>query len=229
MFDRVSAVEERRWTNPYINLVQSHPDHLVHAERGALTDVQCRDLQDGLSRWGEVYCEVGCGSGGHLCRRAALRPAAFFLGFELRYKRAFNTAKKANREKLFNLKVVRGDAHQLLAVFGEQCLDGLYVNFPDPWSKRRWLKHRMLSADFLRAVHQRLKPGGFVSYKTDHAGYFEATEELLGELGIFRIAKFSRDLHRSEYVNENIYSEFELLFRSKGRPVFFLQADKAAD
>ena len=117
---------------------------------------------------------------------------------------------------------------RLIPPKGAEWLHGIFINFPDPWGRQRWLKHRILNAAFLREAHLRLKPGGFLSYKTDHAGYFEATQAILGKLGIFRIVKLTRDLHRSEYMDQNIPTEFEQLFRSKGEAVFFMEAVRAS-
>ena len=71
-----------------------------------------------------------------------------------------------------------------------------------------------------------LKSDGFLSYKTDHAGYFAATRAILDELQIFYIEALENDLHNSPLAEATPPTEFESLFRSKGLPVMYLHAKK---
>jgi tRNA (guanine-N7-)-methyltransferase len=194
----------------------------LQAEGGSLTQEQIQTLHTRMGAFAERYVEIGSGSGGHLVARAKSNNRAFHLGFELRYKRAFDTARKSEREQLNNIMVVRGPASELFKVFNPNSLDGIYLNFPDPWERRRWHKHRILNSEFLQAANELLSPSGFLSYKTDHSQYFEETLKLIEPIGLFEIERLTRDLYNSSYLYDNVTSEFEMLFRSKGLPVNFL-------
>lgn len=213
---------KKRWNNPYIALVSTKPMFVLQAVGATLTPEQVETLHARISAFPERYAEIGSGSGGHLIEQAKTNARAFYLGFELRYKRVFDTARKAEREQLNNLMVVRGQASELFKVFKPNSLNGIYLNFPDPWERRRWHKHRILSAEFLAAVYELLSPSGFISYKTDHNQYFAETLKMIEPAGLFEIEKLTNDLYNSSYLNGNIPSEFEKLFCSKGLPINFL-------
>lgn len=215
-----------RWTNPYIALAASKPDYILQAAQGVLSDEQLDLLHARMAGFKECFVEAGSGSGGHLLAQAGRNAAGFYVGFELRYKRAFDTGRKAEKSGVKNLLVVRGQNSEMFRVFEPQSLRGIFVNFPDPWDRRRWHKHRMLNADFLNQAYQLLHPSGFISYKTDHSGYFDATVGLLHETGLFTIEKLTHDLYHSEFLADNLPSEFEKLFVSKGLPINFLVARK---
>src|SRR5262249_9057989 len=54
----------------------------------------------------------------------------------------------------------------------------LHVYFPDPWPKRKHLRHRLINERFPALAHQALASGGRVYLRTDDAGYFEQMLEV---------------------------------------------------
>lgn len=222
----MTFMENRRWRNQYIDLLGSKPEYIVSAAGKALS---AEDLTRIKARCGEfpaVAVEIGSGSGQHLIELALRDPQTLFIGYEIRFKRIFRTAEKAEKLGLKNILLVRQSAFEMPATFGEGTLDGVYINFPDPWDKKRWHKNRILNPEFIKAMHSMLKPDGFLSYKTDHASYFAATRSILDGLQIFSIESLETDLHSSPLANETPPTEFESLFRSKGLPVMYLRAKK---
>lgn len=209
----------KRWKNPYIELVGTLPEIILAVRDGDFSAEQLLLLEAKKSRFARVYAELGSGSGGHLIEQALRRPEALYIGFELRFKRTYRAAEKAAARGLDNLLVVCTKAQRIKEIFSPESLDGIYVNFPDPWSKRRWLKHRLLDRHFLKTLHQLLKPGGIISYKTDAHDYFRQTLETAEESGLWSITKLTYDLASSAFAAENISSEFEKLFLSKHIPV----------
>ncbi len=215
------------WKNQYVELASTMPDKLLSLARNGITDEERQILSSKLSAFGRRIIEIGSGSGGPLIERALQDPDTLYVGIELRYKRAFRTAEKAKQFGVKNIFVIRADISQIIPVLAQLPLTGIYVNFPDPWAKRRWRKHRLLNEEFLKKLGELLSPGGFFSYKTDHAEYFEETIQMLNQIKILRISAISRDLYGSqELLENNIKSEFELLFISQNLPVHYLLAEK---
>ena len=213
------------WTNPYIPLVQSSP--LIAAVRKeACADELKERVRQKLGDFREVACELGSGAGRHLIAQAEQHPDTFWIGFELRYKRVFLTAQRAEKRGLNNLFVINSDLRTLFAIFEPETLSAIYVNFPDPWEKKRLRKHRIITTEFMRQCHSLLKPEGIFSFKSDHREYFDQAASTIQSLSEYRIDKLTFDLHKSEWNVGNITSEFEMLFASKGLPVFFLEAKK---
>ena len=102
----------------------------------------------------------------------------------------------------------------------------MHINFPDPWSKKARRKHRILSAEFLSKMHPHFRSKGELRFKTDHLEYFETVTDILQDLKTYTIIEHTTDLHRSEYNENNILTEFEMLFKSKENPpIGFLRAE----
>jgi tRNA (guanine-N7-)-methyltransferase len=212
------------WENQYIKLVETKPELIVaesdretpEASKGIID--QKKTLFDG------IYVEIGSGSGMHLLKLAEQNPSILCIGLEIRFKRAFKTGEKAERGGLDNVLVSRMDARYLAHLFNAGEVSGFFVNYPDPWDKRRWKKNRILNEEMLGTMHSLLNDSGFLRYKTDHREYFQSTAETLRSLPGWRIEKYTEDLISSEFMRDNIPTEFEGLFRSQNKPLHLLEA-----
>ena len=217
------------WTNQYIGLVATKPAIILPCKNNKLDSLEIDFLRHKASQFSKVILEFGCGSGEHLIERAARANDTLFVGFEIRFKRSFRTAEKAEKRGLLNLVVVRHTARAVTEIFSDKSVDGIYVNFPDPWSDRRkWAKHRLLQPSFIAQMEKLLKPGGFISYKTDHQECFLETKKYLQAQSGLSIEKYTEDLYSSDFLYGNVTSEFEKLFCSKSLPVFYLEAVKTS-
>ena len=207
------------WKNQYIDLIGTKP-HLIIEE----TEIEEGALCPILPKFERCFVELGSGSGGHLIELANRNPEVLCVGFELRYKRAFRTAEKAEQLGLKNLLVYRANANLLSSLFPENSLDRVYVNYPDPWAKKRWQKHRLLNDDSVALLTTLLKPGGALRYKTDHKEYFDTVVKSLRQNQTFQIVKETHDMFGSCDLSDNITTEFEQLFLSQGLPISFVEA-----
>lgn len=218
----------KHWQNQYIELAASIPEYIIAASNTELDDDQQEQLLNTVKHYPRCYCELGSGSGGHLIARASADPQNLYLGFELRYKRTVRTAEKAALQGLSNLLVVRSNAFLLPKILPPDSLDGVFINFPDPWAKRRWQKHRLLNEDFMNELRPLIKLGGLLSYKTDHQEYFAATATMFENLPGYTIVERIDNLLDTNRSATNIRSEFEMLFNSKGVPVQLLEVQRTS-
>lgn len=216
----------RRWENQYIALIEQMPDYIIAGRGSALSEEQCAQIRARSVPFAQVVCELGSGSGAHLIACATESPETLFIGFEIRFKRAYRTAQKAEAAGLRNVLVVNAPAQSLASCFPSESLHGVYVNFPDPWSKRRWHKHRLLSPEFLQTISDRLAPGGFLSYKTDHQEYFAEVRNTLQSSPELQLAFVTTDLYEEHPQYQTVKTEFERLFLSQGKPICLLRAEK---
>lgn len=183
-----------------------------------------------------IILEYGSGSGEHLLSLAKMKPDALCIGFELRFKRAVRTIQKAEVHDINNVIVMRTKSENSFQYFASneqgsdtdsRAVDEIYINFPDPWEKKRWLKHRILRLETMRSIASILKKNGFVSVKTDHREYFESFISELKECSDFpyKIEVMSYDLKEDEFSDSfpeaGIKTEFEKLFRSQGKPICY--------
>jgi len=213
------------WENQYMRLVRTKPGIIVAESDRELAESSRHEVQSLLGAYKECYVELGSGSGMHLIRLAQKAPESLCVGLEIRFKRAFKTGEKAELQGLRNVRVLRTDAKQIHHLFQPGQVSGFFVNYPDPWDKRRWLKNRLLSVELLNTMHDLLKPGGFLRYKTDHQEYFASTRGIM-DSSKWRAVKVTTDLLASEHWQDNIPTEFEMLFRSQGKALCLLEAQR---
>lgn len=219
-------MEFKKWKNKYIELVSSKPGKLLPCVDEEFSAQEEELLRDKLNLYSQIYCDLGSGSGGHALEQARRNPESLLIGVELRYKRAFRTIEKADLLGLQNVLVIRTDARIALPKFPDARISGFFINFPDPWEKRRWHKNRLINNEFVALLISKLKPGGFISHKSDHIEYFNSNLGIFRNFNELQIENISYDWHRQGPEEMQILSEFEKLFRSQGHPVNFLLARK---
>ena len=127
-------------------------------------------------------------------------------------------AKKIEQQTISNIILMREHGEFIDEYLPHNSIDCMHINFPDPWSKKARRKHRILSADFLTKMHPYFRSSGELRFKTDHLEYFESVTEILQKLENYKIVEHTTDLQRSNYIENNILTEFEMLFKSKGNP-----------
>jgi tRNA (guanine-N7-)-methyltransferase len=215
----------RAWENQYIQLVATKPKVIV-AEKDRETPAQSREtVAKARQAFSGVYVEIGSGSGLHLLELARQNPNILCVGLEIRFKRAFKTGEKAERLGLQNVLVVRTDARYIGEIFADGDLSAFFVNYPDPWDKRRWKKNRILNQEMITTMYTLLRVGGILRYKTDHHEYFHSTNTLL-KAPQWQQTKYSTDLLQSEWAQDNIPTEFEYLFKSQNKPLCLVEVAK---
>ena len=214
-------------TNPYMARIYDYPELLIpHPTLENFQQLWVSKKEPNPVSSGKVHLEIGCGSGRYLIEWALANPQDFFIGLELRYKRLFLAAKKMEQQNIHNILMMRERGEFLPEYLPNNSMDCMHINFPDPWSKKTRRKNRILSADFLTKVHPFFCSKGELLFKTDHLEYFEAVTEILQQLKTYKIVEHTSDLHSSEFNENNILTEFEMLFKSKGNPpIGFLRAE----
>lgn len=212
--------------NPYVNKIKEEGDYIIPCNFNKIQDNEKDLLNKKIAKFSSVIVEICSGSGKHLIELAKRNPKSLVIGFELRFKRIYMTAIKAKRENLTNILLIRNDARNLNLWFKEHSVSKLYINFPDPWDKDRWEKHRVLSQEFFSNLSKLLIDNGEFLYKTDHKERFLETKELLDKNKDFTVTQYSEDLYDSPYIENNIKTEFEGLFLSKGLKINYLKAVK---
>jgi len=121
-----------------------------------------------------IEIDLGCGKGSFLLWAASTFPQRNFLGVDRLLRRLRRVDRKAVRNGLRNLRLVRLEAAYLVAkLIPDASVSAYHILFPDPWPKRRHHARRLISSDFLTETHRTLANDGAVNCATDHAEYFE--------------------------------------------------------
>lgn len=126
-----------------------------------------------FGRSGLVVMEIGFGDGWFLAHLAREQPAWNLLGVEVSVGSVTRAFKRMRRERISNVRLYQGQARFVVRnALAPRALHRVYVNFPDPWPKKRHHERRLLRASFFRLLSTRLDEGGALWLTTDHADYF---------------------------------------------------------
>ncbi len=169
----------------------SHPVRSFVRREGRMTDAQKRALMDLWSIYGidnhgaplgkalfseprELTLEIGFGDGEALVNLAKQQPEAGFIGIDPHRPGAGRLLLQLQREGIENLRVIIGDAAELLPrLLASASLSRVLVLFPDPWPKKRHHKRRLLNVSFLQMLSTKLQHGGQLHIATDWREYAE--------------------------------------------------------
>ncbi len=169
----------------------------------------------------ELRVEVGCGKGKFTVETAAQEPDVLLIAIE-RVQDALVLAMEAAISRgLKNVFFVSLDAANIDAFFADDEVDLLYINFCDPWPRKKNAKRRLTYHTFLEKYKKILPIGGEIHFKTDNAGLFEWT---LPEMERCRLAlrNVTRDLHANGPVG--IMTGYEEKFYALGTPINRVEA-----
>lgn len=173
-----------------------------------------------------IDLEIGTGNGYHFAHLAKRSPERSVLGIELKFKPLIQSIRRAVRNGSQNARILRYDAARLEDLFEKQELNNIYIHFPDPWSKKRQWKHRIIQSEFLDLAFELMRPSSFLDFKTDSVDYFDWAEARFHQ-SQFKVTRLTRDLHRSEWRDENFVTHFESLFAAQGLNIHYARLEKS--
>ena len=186
--------------------------------------------KDNINKWKEVFnndnpihIEIGMGKGDFIIENALTYPNINFIGIEKYSSVLARAIEKLNDKEIPNLRLIRMDANFIEEVFNHE-VDVIYLNFSDPWPKKRTAKRRLTSDNFLEKYKSIFKKDNIIIMKTDNMNLFEYSLESLSRNG-YVLEKVSLDLHNSDIEN-NIETEYERKFVLKGNNIYYVYAKK---
>lgn len=135
-----------------------------------------------------VWLEVGFGGGEHLVHMAAAYPQVGIIGAEPYINGVAMLLGKIRAARVTNLAVYPGDVRDLLEVLPEASIAKAFLNYPDPWPKRRHHRRRFVTQDHLRPLARLLTPGAEFRVSTDIPDYVRQTLHEVPEAGFELIA-----------------------------------------
>ena len=122
--------------------------------------------------------EIGFGMGDFLIEMAIREPHNNFIGIDFTTSGVQSLLTKVKARQLGNVRVVYGDArNKLSTLFTDKELETIYVNFPDPWPKKRHLNRRLINPKFVNLIVQKLGSDGHIYLATDSESYAQQIME----------------------------------------------------
>ena len=169
-----------------------------------------------------IFIEIGMGKGKFILENALKYPNINFIGIE-KFDSIMARAIQKVGEKLDNLIFIRMDALEIDEVFSSE-IDRIYLNFSDPWPKKRHALRRLTSPVFLKKYEKLFKNGVSIFVRTDNQNLFEYSIESLSQNG-YRLEDVSLDLHKIED-KDRITTEYEERFVKLDNRIYELKAYK---
>lgn len=172
-----------------------------------------------------IYLEIGCGKCTFIYEIAKRNPDKNYIGIErIDTVLAYGIKEIEKLEKLSNLVLINYDAFHIDDIISEE-INTLYLNFSDPWPKKRHEKRRLTSFNFLEKYDTIFKDEKNLEFKTDNTNLFEYSLVSLSKYG-YSIIDVSFDLHNKKDF-DNIKTEYEDKFSKKGFKIKYLKAVKS--
>lgn len=166
--------------------------------------------------------EIGFGNGEALLALARAHPGEDFLGIEVHRPGVGRLLLALEAEQRHNVRVVCADAVDVLQrCVPDASLDAVLLFFPDPWPKKRHHKRRLVQAEFVALLAQKLKSGGRLQLATDWPDY---AAQMLAVLN--RAPAFSNCAAGGGYVRRPVCgppTKFERRGAALGHPVLDLE------
>lgn len=170
-----------------------------------------------------IHVEIGCGKGRFINTLAALHPDINFIAVELKAEVVLRAVQRTEYREIPNLAFVQYNAAMLTDLFADHEITRLYLNFSDPWPKTRHAKRRLTYSSFLQTYRQVLKPDGEIHLKTDNEKLFEfSLNQMAAER--FQLRNITFDLHQSKLAQDNVMTEYEERFSSRGQRIYRVEA-----
>lgn len=170
-----------------------------------------------------IYIEIGMGKGKFLIEHAKRNPDINYIGIEKIEPLILGAAETIRTLGLKNIKLLSINANFLEDYFEDSEISKIYLNFSDPWPKKRNANRRLTHENMIDRYKKVLKSDANVEFKTDNLPLFE-----------FSVCEFSKgnvieeiqiDLHSKEFESDDeriIKTEYEEKFVEMGKKIYRL-------
>ena len=164
----------------------------------------------------ELRVEVGCGKGKFTVETAEAEPDVLLIAIERVQDALVLAMEAAIRKGLKNVFFVSLDAANIDQFFADDEIDLLYINFCDPWPRKKNAKRRLTYHTFLEKYKKVLKLGGQIHFKTDNANLFAWSLPEM-ESCFLELRNVTDDLHANGAVG--VMTDYERKFYGEGKSI----------
>ena len=190
----------KAWTIPYL---QEHNSI-------AITSEQANEI---IVNNNNVYLEIGSGKGDFIVQMAKKYPNYIFIGVEKNVTCAGFTCKKLVDNEITNAYIISDDVEKCFPIFAKGKINTIFLNFSDPWPKKKHTKRRLTETKFLNSYYELLVNGGKIYFKSDNQSLFDYSIKTLSNAP-FDILSIDNDYDGSDEFDAQ--TEYETNFRNQG-------------
>ncbi len=169
-----------------------------------------------------LHIEIGTGKGRFITKMAEQHPSINYIGIEKEASVLISALRYLKENLISNIRFICIDVKEIEELFEPGEIERLYINFCDPWSKKRYAKRRLTYRDFLKRYEKLLSPTGEIHFKTDNQKLFEFSLNEFSDMD-WKLKNITFDLHNSDFEG-NIMTEYEAKFSEKGMPIYRCEA-----
>lgn len=167
----------------------------------------------------DVVLEIGSGKGKFITELAQLFPEKSFVAFEIQPSVCYHLVLKKEALNLTNLTIVLDDAKHVKDYFHPHTISEIWLNFSDPWPKKKHHKRRLTAKQFLKDYQTLLTSNGTVNMRTDHEDLFLFSCETMKQ-------SFQTVTCNKNALAYIAMSEYEIKKRAHG-PIYSIKAEDA--
>jgi len=176
-----------------------------------------------FKRSGPLVLEIGFGDGNYLARLGRENPAWNILGVEVSMGSMWRAYRRMKRESVSNVRLFHGDARFIVRdTIAPKALKKVFVNFPDPWPRKKHWGNRLLQSPFFELVSTRLEDGGSIALTTDHEEYFDFAQREAVRSGVF-------DVERRQALIDTLLTKYAVKWQEQKKPIFHSLFWKSGD
>ena len=159
---------------------------------GLLNDVPL-NLDEIFPTYKTRIMEVGFGMGEATAILAKDFPETAFLAVEVHRPGVGKLCARLDENGSANVRILQHDVIDVINnQLPDESLDGVHIFFPDPWQKKRHIKRRLLTPEFLRLIFPKIKKGGFIHIATDWVPYAEFALKSFAQVPEYQGGEVSR-------------------------------------
>jgi tRNA (guanine-N7-)-methyltransferase len=166
-----------------------------------------------------LVVELGFGRGEFLRALAAAAPGVAHVGVDLSHRRVLKMARRLAKTEERNIRLIEARAEDVVRdALAEGSVETFWINFPDPWPKKRHHRRRLLQPALVGALARRLVSGGGLHAATDHVGYAEQID------GVLAAEPLLENALPAAFVSEvpgRLRTAYEEMWRAEGRALHF--------
>ncbi|WP_261302514.1 tRNA (guanosine(46)-N7)-methyltransferase TrmB [Paenibacillus andongensis] len=193
------------------------------------------NAKDYKGKWAElfgnnnpIHAELGMGKGRFISEMSKKYPNINFIGVDMYdelIRKASEKARIAHEIKtdeeaesapsIPNLKLMLFNIEHIEEAFAEGELERVYLNFSDPWPKKKHARRRLTHPGFVEKYQQILNANGEIHLKTDSQSLFEFSLNSFADMGL-RMRNISLNLHVDGIHPDHVMTEYETKFAGQG-------------
>ena len=186
------------------------------------------DYIDNKGKWNKIfnndnpiYLEIGMGKGKFIIEQAKANPDINYIGIE-RFDSVIAKGLQKIPEGINNLLMIRCNALEIDNIFKKE-IDRLYLNFSDPWPKKRHHFRRLTSDIYLEKYNNIFKNDKVIEMRTDNRDLFQYSLIHFSKNG-YVLEDLSLDLHVDNM--PLITTEYEDRFSKENKPIYYVLVKK---